>query len=277
MIFVSHNESSEVEEPCDGSFDDPSFSVTPEWATVLSCFPFSSSAMGTDEFDVSSGESFAKPVGIGRAIVNDSPGHPFRDTDVDKCFDRIHFSKVGGQRENGQRGSASINHQHDLCALATLRFANIKTPFFAGENVPSPIASDQCSSFRRSMRSSSRFHASSHTPDSVQSRWRRQHVEELGYRSGKSCQRAPFFNTQMMPSKQARGVTRGRPPIAVGGGSGNKSLIIAHWASVTKGFGAVLDPVVFGRRRGGHFDREMTIVNVSFHQETYANTLPIKH
>jgi len=25
------------------------------------------------------------------------------------------------------------------------------------------------------------------------------------------------------------------------------------------GFGAVLDPVLFGRRRGGHIDREMTM------------------
>jgi hypothetical protein len=50
---------------------------------------------------------------------------------------------------------------------------------------------------------------------------------------------------------------RGRPPCGDGSGFSNRSLMKFHWASVRNVVGTVLDPVVFGRRRGGHIDREM--------------------
>ena len=124
-----------------------------------------------------------------------------------------------------------------------------QAPFFAGEKVPSPIACDRSSSFRRSMVLISRSHARTSNPASVHSLCRRQQVAKEGYRSGKSCHRAPVFNTQRTPSIHRRESTRGRPPSGDGSGLSNKSLIRFLWISVTKGFGAVLDPVVFGRRR----------------------------
>ncbi len=96
-------------------------------------------------------------------------------------------------------------------------------------------------------------------PASVHSLWRRQQVEPEGYRCGKSCHRAPVFSTQMMPSRQARGLIGGRPPARDFRGLGKTSLMRFHWELLMNGFGAVLDPVSFGRRRGGHIDREMTM------------------
>jgi hypothetical protein len=125
--------------------------------------------------------------------------------------------------------------------------------------VPSPIACDQSRSFCRSRTLMSRSQARMSTPDSVHCLCRRQHVAKEGYRSGKSCHRAPVFNTQSTPSRQRCASTRGRPPAGEGSGFSNKSLIKFHWTSETKGFGAVLDPVVFGRRRRRHCDRVISM------------------
>jgi hypothetical protein len=131
--------------------------------------------------------------------------------------------------------------------------------------VPSPIACDQSSSFLRSISLSNRSQACTMSPASVHALWRRQQVEELGYRSGplnsqdRACHRAPVLRTQRIPSRHSRGSVGGRPPAGDGSGFSNKSEMSFHWESVTNGFGAVLDPVVFGRRRWGHIDRVMSM------------------
>ena len=71
----------------------------------------------------------------------------------------------------------------------------------------------------------------------------------------------------MMPSRHALGLAGGRPPRGDIRGLGKRSLIRFHWESLMNGFGAVLDPVLFGRRRGGHIDREMTM-SVSLFKHT---------
>jgi hypothetical protein len=110
---------------------------------------------------------------------------------------------------------------------------------------------------KRSSLPSNRRQAARNTPAAVHSPRRRQHVVGLGYRSGKSCQRAPLVSTHSTPSKQGRGGTRGRPPCGATGGCGNKSAIRSHCSSERYGFGAVLDPVQFDRRRGGQYIRVM--------------------
>jgi hypothetical protein len=158
--------------------------------------------------------------------------------------------------ERRDRKAVSLGQYQELGSFS---LTHIRAPFFAGENVPSPSACDQLSNFRRSSSLISRDHALTRVPDSVHSLWRRQHVVKEGYRSGKSCHRAPDLRTQRTPSRHARALTRGRPPWGEGSGSSNKSLIKFHCTSETKGFGAVLDPVVFGRRRRGHRDRVMSM------------------
>ena len=212
--------------------------------------------MRADQLHAASRKMLAQPIGIGGFVVEQPFRHAVADPHVDQCFDRTDFGMIGRCGECGQRQSVSVYQQHQLGALASFRLTNVQPPFFAGENVPSPIASDQSIRRRLSIWPSSRCQTFSHTPDSVHSRCRRQHVTGLGYRSGKSFHRQPFFNTKMTPSKHARDVTRGRPPLRETGRSGNRSSINDHWYSEMKGFGAVLDPVLFDRRCVGHVDRE---------------------
>jgi hypothetical protein len=75
--------------------------------------------------------------------------------------------------------------------------------------------------------------ALSQTPDSSQSRKRRQQVAGDGYRSGKSFQRAPLRSTHKIPSKQGRFGLGFGPPFAEPRASGNNGSMIFHCSSVS--------------------------------------------
>lgn len=178
---------------------------------------------------------------------------------IDQSLQGVDLRLIGRKGECRERRAVTVDHQHDLGSLAFFVLANVGAPFFAGENVPSPIASSQSIWLSASSFFSNRRHAFSQTPAAVHSCNRRQQVAGLGYRSGKSCHRAPVFSTQRMPSRHALAATLGRPPRFDFGGSRSKSRIRSHCELSRNGFGAVLDPVVFGRRRGGHSDRGLSM------------------
>ena len=215
--------------------------------------------MRTDEFDATTGKTFAKPVRIGGLAIQQPCRFLLRKPHIDECLNCVHFGVICGKSEDGERFSIAVDQQHDLRALAPLGFAYVGAPFFAGANVPSAIASSQLIRPTASSFLISRRIAFSQTPASDHSFKRRQHVAGLGYRSGKSCHRAPVFSIHKTPSRHSLAGTRGRPPSSDLGGSCSRSRSRTHCESDTNGFGAVLDPVVFGRRLGGHFDREMTM------------------
>jgi len=248
-----------VKHPADGAFDFPASHIPPQFSTILHRRLLTASAMRTYQIDATRFHPLANPIRISCLVVQKSFRKLLANAKFDERFQRVDFREVGGERENRQRQTLPIRHQHDLRAFTFLGLAYLGAPFFAGENVPSPIASDQCSNFRRSIFRSNRRQASSQIPASVHSRCRRQHVVGLGYRSGKSCHRAPLLRIHKTPSRHSRGVTLGRPPFAEIGGCGNRFLMSFHWELVINWFGAVLDPVVFGRRLRGHIDREINM------------------
>ena len=45
-------------------------------------------------------------------------------------------------------------------------------------------------------------------------------------------------------------------------GSLNRFLLVLHWVSETDGLGAVVDPVVFGRRCFGQEDRLISLLTI---------------
>jgi hypothetical protein len=253
--LISNEQSSLVSKPTNCSFDLPSVPISPQRSTILSGRLLAPFPMRGDLFDAPPLEGISNPVGVGCLVINQSTGSFLPDSDINQRLNRADFGCLSRRCECRDGNSLSIRHQHELCSFSFLGLTNLSTPFFAGEKVPSPIACDQSSSFRRSMSLTSLSQAWTSNPASVHSLCRRQQVAKEGYRSGKSCHRAPVFNTQRTPSIHCRESTRGRPPSGEGSGGSNKSLIRFHWTSVTKGFGAVLDPVVFGRRLRGHIDR----------------------
>ena len=262
---MSNQNASAVAEPAECSLDLPSMLVPSEGASVLPRLLLPTSTVRRDLFDAAHVERIPQPVCISRFVIQQAVRAFVEDRHVHQRLDGVDFSDLGRGRECGDGNSLSVRHQHQLGALALLGLANFEDPFFAGEKVPSPIACDQSSRPRPSRSWRSRRHASTMSPASVQSRCRRQHVAGLGKRSGRCFHWEPDRRIQRMPSRHSRGSIRGLPPFGEGSGFSNRSRIRAHWASVRNEVGTVLDPVVFGRRRGGHIDREMIIEGNSFH------------
>ncbi len=140
----------------------------------------------------------------------------------------------GRCRGNGasQRNTLAVDHHHPLRALAPLGFPDSGAPFFAGAKLASMKASSQsrapsASSCDRKVRQ-----IFSHRSCSAQRFKRRQQVEGLGYRWGRSCQRAPVRNIHRIPSKTSRLGADGRPPLEPGFSDGSNGAILAHCASV---------------------------------------------
>lgn len=255
VTFMADEESPLALQPADRAFDLPPMTITAKGSSILSRRFLSAVSMRCDKFNASLFQCITQPVCIGRFVIEKIAWPILCHTEIHESFNRVDFSILRRCCKRGDGDSLGLGHQHELCALAFLGLTHLKTPFFAGEKVPSPIACFQFSSFRRSRILISRSQALTRSPASVQSRCRRQQVAGDGYRSGKSCHRAPFFRTQRIPSRHSRAGIGGRPPAGEGAPSSNKSLMRFHWESLTNGFGAVLDPVVFGRRRFGHMDR----------------------
>ena len=217
-------------------------------------------AMGADQFDAASRQAFAKPIGVDCLVVQQSPRCVIRQLALlDEPLNRVDFVVMSRRGVGRQRRSLRVDHQQDARAVPLRGAADLVTPLFARENEPSPIASSQLIRWSRSSLPRTRSHAAWKAPLQVQSRCRLQQVAGDGYRSGKSFQRLPVVRIQRIPSRQGRDEMRGRPPWGDAGGLAKKSAIRSHWASVRNGDGAVLDPVRFDRRRGGHRSRVMNM------------------
>jgi len=200
--------------------------------------------MRTNQFNAAPPEPLTKWIGIGRAIVNQPCGIFPRSSTASSGnrhllqgrLDQCDFVRRGRGQLNSQRKTLAIAHHQALRTLSAFGFTDLGTPFFAGENVPSPKVSSQsrrcCSSnFPRKVR-----HSFSHTPCSSQSRKRRQQVAGEGYSRGRSFHRAPLRSTHKMPSKQRRSEMRFRPRDRDRFGRGNNGSIILHCSSVSSDF-----------------------------------------
>jgi hypothetical protein len=90
------------------------------------------------------------------------------------------------------------------------------------------------SSLPRSLTSLTNARSSfSNTPDLTHSWKRRWQVWYGGYRSGKSCQRAPVRKIHRMPFRISRSLTLGLPrPSALLVGLGSNGLTISHCSSL---------------------------------------------
>jgi hypothetical protein len=251
MVFVARDQATKVLQPSDRSLDLISSAVTPDFPTVLRRALHTASTMRTDKFNPTRRQPLTQRIAVGGFVVNQTLRLAMRDAAINQPFDQIHFRNVGRFRVDSQRQTFAVDEQHDLRSLAALGVTNLGAPFFAGENVPSAIASSQLIFPRSSSCFKSRDQATAKTPDSVHCLNRRQHVVKEGNNFGKSFHRAPLRSSHRMPSRQARGGMRGRPPKRVGGFQGKRSSIRFHCSSVNCAFGSVLD-AIWNRRIDGH-------------------------
>ena len=242
MALVPDNQASKIADPGKGALDFPPFFVAPELSAVLRLRFTSVFTMRRNQINFKPLQPLAQRITVIATVGNQSLRPLFGPpSSTARHFDRFqgrlsqrYFRRRCRGKGASQRNTFAVDHHHPLCAFALFGFPDAGAPFFAGAKLPSMKASSQSSApFSSSMERNLR-QTSSQTPCSSQSRNRRQHVEALGYRSGKSCHRAPVRKIHKMPSKTSRLSADGRPPLGFLRGSGSSGFSSFHWSSFMK-------------------------------------------
>lgn len=240
MILVSHNYPAIVRNPCEGSFHYISSPVSIPEPVVLSVDVPMILAMRYKKNHPSFFQSSSGRVTVIGFVADDpcgpgpwSSGASFGDFDFPEDFvKKSDFSRRGRVEMAPERDALAINQYQTLCSFAPFGLPDPRAPFFAGKKVPSTNVSFQSRLAFSSSSERKARHRFLKTSLSHHSLIRRQQVEGLGYRSGRSLHLAPVFSTQSMPSRTNRSSARGRPPLGLAGGFGIRGWIFAHCASV---------------------------------------------
>lgn len=235
-------QTSEAAEPGERALHDPTTTITAQMAPVFVWSHRSVFPIRHDQRDPTGGQARAQRVTVVAAVGDDprrllarTAGRSSRHGDgVQRRFEERDFRRGGRGDMYSQRKTLAVDHHHALRTLAALGFPDVRAPFFAGANVASTNTFSQRSRPRASSWPRKARHIASHVPSSSHWRNRRQHVDPLGYPSGRSRHRAPVRSTQRMPSTTERVSTRGRPPRGDRTDAGRCGSIFAHCASVSR-------------------------------------------
>lgn len=237
VAFMADEETTEVAQVSKGAFDLPAFAIATQRAAILQGGAAAPTAMRTDQLDPACRQPLAEALRVVSAVT-DEPGGTIAWT-TRASARHLHcpqgFLRKGDFRGRGAKESASqrytlaVCHHHPLCTFATFGFTHAEPPFLALAKLPSMNTSSQLSLPWASSAERNTRQMLSQRSSSSQSRSRRQQVLALGYRSGRSRQRAPLRSTHRMPSKTSRSSARGRPNPVAGGSSG---WMISHCQSL---------------------------------------------
>src|SRR2546425_6438062 len=143
---IAHDQSAEVAEPCDATFDDPALLVAPQHAPVLRRRPVPVGAVRGNQGNAAAAQPFAQCVAVVALVGNHSrrllswtpAAVPPPDSDRGQRFFRQ--PDLAGRcrvKSHSQRNTAAVDHHHPLRPLAPLGFADSAAPFFAGAKLPS--------------------------------------------------------------------------------------------------------------------------------------------
>ena len=238
VAFMADEETTEVAEVSEGAFDLPAFAITAQRASILQGGAAAATAMRTDQLDPACGQPFPEALRIVSAVTEESLGTIARTTHArprhlhrpQGFFREGDFRGRGAKESASQRYTLAVCHHHPLCTFATFGFTHAEPPFLALAKLPSMNTSSQLSLPWASSAERNTRQILSQMSSSSQSRNRRQQVLALGYRGGRSRQRAPLRKTHKMPSKTNRSSARGRPnPVA----AGRSGWMISHCQSLS--------------------------------------------
>ena len=240
IAFPTDQQSAIISQPGKRPFHFPSSLVSPHLAAVMILALFIIPPVRADQLDTATTQSPPMRVTVVGFVGDNSPGFlprtatpstGHRDS-VYRLFEERDFARGRRVQVVSQRNTLAVDHHHPLRSFALLGLSDALAPFFAGAKLPSTKASLQSSWPFSSSSDKNARHTVNHTPCSSQSFNRRQHVEGLGYRLGKSAQGAPVRRIHKMPSNTWRLSAQGRPPFLDFLGLGNKGSIFFHCLSV---------------------------------------------
>ena len=238
VAFMADEEPTEVAQVSKGAFDLPAFAIAAQRAAILQGGAATPTAVRTDQFDPACRQPGPEALRVVGAITDEAGRTIAWSTRTGSrhlhCLQRFFregdFRGRGTKESTSQRYTRAVCHHHPLCTFATFGFTHAEPPFLALAKLPSMNTSSQLSLPWASSAERKTRQIWSQISSSSQSRKRRQQVLALGYRSGRSRQRAPLRNTHRMPSKTSRSSARGRPnPVA----RGSSGWMISHCQSLS--------------------------------------------
>ena len=239
QAIPANNQAPEITQPRKGPLDFPSPAIPPQFPAVLKLRLNPVAPMRTNQVNVMRFQPPTQRITV-ICLVSDKPFEPLTDPARtppwhfhlrQRFLDQLHFRRRGRRQGASQRNTLAIDHHHPLRTFTPLGFPDAQPPFFAGAKLPSAKVSSQSRYPRSSNCLKKARQISTQTPKSSQDFKRRQQVEGLGYRSGRSRQRAPLFSTQRMPSMTWRLLAQGRPPFLPFLFLGSNGSILFHCSS----------------------------------------------
>jgi hypothetical protein len=246
VVFVSHDQPSEVLQPRVEAFHFPSSMVPPQAAAVLGGRLFAADLMRGDQLHTLLSQALVRRIAVVCFVTDQTFRSRYGESLLKRRIDQGYLVRRSAGQVDGERKTIAVCNGHDLAALAPLGFSNTFAPFLAGANEPSIKVSDR-SSCPRSRRSSAKaWSICRKAPCRTQTWNRRWQVWYGGYRGGKSFQGAPVRNTQSMPLSTSRAWRGGRPrPEGLRLGGGIRCSTRSHCSFVRSMLGLSSSPTLF--------------------------------
>lgn len=241
LAIVAGAESAEPADPSNRSFNDPPFSISPKFSSILmGGIPIVTSCRN-DRFNATLHQNRTSPVAIVATVGNEPFGVLPRPTGsmratyrygVQRLLKELYLRRGRRVQVCSQRSTRAIDQNHPLCALAPFGWADSTPPFLAGAKLPSQKHSSHLilprseSSARKALQSFSNVPSFSHCCSLLQ------HVLGEVYRGGSSLHGAPVHNIHKIPSKHRRSLAGGRPPFLFRRRGGRWGRTFSHCFSV---------------------------------------------
>src|SRR6516165_9513317 len=136
-MVMADQQTSELPEPCIGSFNDPSAFVAPQFSAIVVPPLLVVVSVRSNQFDAPLLPTLAQGIGVVSAVGDHSlgflPGPSFAPRDPD-FFERgvrkRNFCRRGTFQPNSQRNTLTVSQYHPLCAFATLGFFRLRRLLF---------------------------------------------------------------------------------------------------------------------------------------------------
>jgi hypothetical protein len=233
VIIETRRNTAEVAQPCKQAFDLPPSLIASECPPILTLRLDSINLVRGNHFNAQLVQLLVQRITIISLIPYKAIWLCLSKTGLKSWLNKGDFMRCSTFSVHGDRKTSAVCHCHNLRTFAPLGLSHAEPPFLATTKVPS-INPSRRSSLPRSIISSARvFRMVSNSPLLTQLWNRLWQVWYGGYRSGKSCHRAPVFKTQRMPFNTSRLFLQGLPlPSGLRTGSGIKGSRMAHCSSV---------------------------------------------
>jgi len=234
MTFPTHDQASEVLQPCEKPLDFPAPLVAPEFSAVLAVRSCATATVRRDQLDSVLGKPIVQCSTVISFVADQSLRLLGYEAVLDRNRNQFLLMRCSTGNPKGDRKTMAVCDCHELGPFADERSTNSIAPFFALMKEASIKVSSSPSCPRATKSSASAHRMPFSTPRRCHCWKRRWQVWYGPYRRGRSCHGAPVRSTHNMPLSTCRAFRQGLPRLSARCRCPNstKGLICSHCTSV---------------------------------------------